>query len=256
MSLPDEPGSITPSWLIEVPLAHRGLHDEVRPENSLASFAAAVEAGYGVELDVHVSADDQPVVTHDAQLSRMTGDGRAVGDLTAEELGRLRLNGSDEGVPHLADALEVLKDVPVMLELKTSRLRAGALEPGVAALVDEHPGPVCVASFNPVALRWFRRNRPDVIRVLTATSVGLNGIAAPLLRRLAELRDLPTVAPAAVSYDILGLPHPAVQAWRDRGGAVVTWTVADEAALAKSRRFADNIIFECIRPEPGVPPST
>lgn len=248
MTLPVEPGVATPSWLVDVPLAHRGLHGDGVPENSLTAFRRAAEAGYGVELDVHVTVDDEPVIVHDAGLVGMTGVDRRIGELTVEEVERLRLLDTEEGIPRLSDALEALRDVPVMVELKSSRLRAGALERRVAALLDEHVGPVCVASFNPVTLRWFRRNRPDLARVLTATDQAIPGLPGPLARRMANLRDLPSVAPVAVSYDVLGLPHPAVSEWRAQGGVVVTWTVVDDATWGTARRYADNLIFEHIRP--------
>jgi glycerophosphoryl diester phosphodiesterase len=247
----DEPGAVPPSWLVDLPLAHRGLHDDAVPENSLAAFAAAAELGYGVELDVHVTADGQPVVIHDASLARVAGDGRKVGDLGAEELDRLRLLDTDERVPTLREALEVLRDVPVMVEVKSGRLRPGPLERGIAQVLDDHPGEACVASFNPYTLRWFRRHRPETVRVLTATAERIAGVPRLLLRRLSDLRDVPSVAPAAVSYDILGLPRPAVTSWRERGGAVVTWTVDDQDTWERAKRFADNIIFENVRPEVG-----
>lgn len=255
MTQPADPGIAPPTWLVEVPLAHRGLHGDGVPENSMAAFRAAADAGYGVELDVHVTSDDVAVIAHDASLLRMTGVDRRINELTGDELHGLRLQQTDERIPRLTEALEVLRDVPVMVELKSSRLRAGALERRVAALLEDHPGPVCVASFNPVALRWFRRNRPELTRVLTATSASISGLPAPLLRRLANLRDLPSVAPAAVSYDVLGLPRPAVEAWRDGGGAVVTWTVRDDATWSTARRHADNVIFENIRPTLDGPPT-
>ncbi len=256
MTLPADPGTGAPTWLVEVPLAHRGLHGDGIPENSMAAFRAAADAGYGVELDVHVTSDDLAVVAHDASLLRMAGVDRRIGEMTGDELQGFRLEETDEHIPRLPEALEALRDVPVMVELKSPRLRAGALERRVAALLDEHPGPVCVASFNPVALRWFRRNRPDLPRVLTATSESSSGLPAPLVRRLANLRDLRSVDPVAVSYDVKGLPQPAVDQWRDRGGAVVTWTVHDEATWETARRHADNIIFENIRPSLDDRPTT
>lgn len=50
--------------------AHRGLHDNAgeAPENSMAAFCKAVEAGYGMELDVHVTKDGIPVIFHDFKL--------------------------------------------------------------------------------------------------------------------------------------------------------------------------------------------
>lgn len=248
MSPFDEPGAVAPVWMWDIPLAHRGLHGDGVPENSLAAFAAAVDAGYGVELDVRLSADEVPIAVHDATLERVSAREGAVGDLTAEELRRVRLQDTDEYVPSLREALEVIGDHPVMVELKTNRLRPGPLERAVAAVVADHTGPTCVASFNPVPLRWLRRHHPQLLRVQTAMADGISGPASPLLRRLADLRDLASVAPAMVSYHIHGLPRPAVDAWRERGGPVTTWTVDDEDILARARTVADNVIFEHVRP--------
>lgn len=237
-----------PAWLVEIPFAHRGLHGEGVPENSRSAFVAAARAGYGAELDVRLSADGTPVVFHDAHVRRMTGQDLRVADLTSQDLARLRLLDTDDGIPELAEALALLHEVPVMVELKTARMRPGPLEAAVAGLLREHRGPACVASFNPVPLRWLRRHHPDVVRVLTATAVRAPGPRDLLARRMAQLRAAPSIAPAAVSYGLDGLPHPAVDRWRGSGGAVLTWTVRDAAALDRARQLADNVIFEHVRP--------
>lgn len=237
-----------PSWLREVPLAHRGLHGPEVVENSRSAFEAAVAAGYGVELDVQLSADGVPVVFHDDTLARLAGTSDKVASLTAAELGHAHLRGVDEGIPTLAEVLAVLADTPTMVELKTSRLWAGGLEPALAGLLDDHPGPVCIASFNPVPLRWFRRTAPDVLRVMTAMAPSGAGIQALVLRRMSELRDAPSIQPAAISYHLDSLPHPAVDRWRADGGPVLAWTVTDDEGLQRARELADNVIFEHIRP--------
>ena len=63
----------------------------IAPENSLAAFAAACEAGYGIELDVQLTLDGQVVVVHDADLLRVAGDPRRIEDLTYDELTRIPL---------------------------------------------------------------------------------------------------------------------------------------------------------------------
>ncbi len=237
-----------PAWLAEVPLAHRGLHDDERPENSLEAFEAAAAGGYGVELDVHLSRDGVPVVVHDPELGRVSDHDAKVSELTVDQLRQVRLGGTSSHVPTLADALDRLVDVPVMAEIKQGSLRAGKLEQVTAGLLDGHPGPWCVASFNPVSVRWFRRNRPDAIRVLTAGPLEGVDLPAPVKRRLAVLSDLDRVAPHAVSYDLDGLPTPATDRWREAGGLLVTWTAVGEEGLARAHRLADNVIFEHVRP--------
>jgi glycerophosphoryl diester phosphodiesterase len=167
------------------------------PENSLAAFEAASTHGYGAELDVMLSNDGEAVVFHDATLERLTGREMAVGQLRVAELQDLRLLGTDQTIPTLADALAVLVEVPAMVEVKQPRLRASRLEARVAEVVADHPGPVCVAGFNPATLRWFRRHQPDTPRVLTAGPLADATVAGdPVKRRLATLRDLPAVGPS------------------------------------------------------------
>lgn len=233
-----------PVWLHEVPLAHRGLHGDGVPENSIAAFEAAAAAGVGVELDVQRSRDGVPVVIHDRDLVRLGGRPELVADMDATDLAAVRLGEGDAGIPRLADALAVLGDVPVMVEVKNVAPRATLLEPAVAALLTAHPGPVCVASFNPRSLAWFRRLAPDLPRAQTAGPLVDVPMPAPLRWSLRTLRWLRAAQPCAVSYDLSGLDHSAVRAYRAAGGTVIAWTVTSGPELARARRYADNIVFE------------
>lgn len=237
-----------PDWLREVPFAHRGLHDADVVESSIPAFAAAAEAGYGVELDVRLSRDGVPVVIHDPTLERVAGIPSRVAALDAAQLAQVRLADGVVGVPTLAAALRVLRGAPVMVELKQSRPWAGRLEARVAAVLDDHAGPWCVASFNPGTLRWFRHRRPDAVRVLTAGP--LTGVRMPAVvrARLARLHHLDEVAPHAVSYDLRALPTPETDRWRTDGGTLVTWTAVGDGEVALARTLADNVVFEHARP--------
>lgn len=236
-----------PAWLKDVPLAHRGLHGDGVPQNSLAAFAAAREAGVGIELDVRLSADGVPVVFHDRSFER-DGESVNVSAATVEELAAVRLGDSDESIPTLEQALAVAGSTPVMVEVKNERARAGGLEAATVTVMAMHDegggGPTCVASFNPWTLRWLRRRRPAVDRVLTAGPMDNATIPAGMKWTVRTLRLLDRIDPVAVSYDVVGLDAPAVQDYRAAGGTVVTWTVATPALLETARQLADNLIFE------------
>ena len=178
----------------------------------------------------------------------MAGVGVRVGQLTVEQLAGIRLDGSDAHVPTLAEALDLLGEVPVMVELKQGLPRGGKLEGRTAAVLERHRGPFCIASFNPSTVRWYRRNLSAVTRVLTAGPLREVPIPQALRNRLAQLRDLDSVAPHAVSYDLDGLPAEATDRWRDRGGTLVTWTAVGPEGLRRARALADNVIFEHVRP--------
>ena len=146
--------------------AHRGLHTEDGsvPENSLPAFRAAAEAGYAVEMDVHLTADDQLVVFHDDTLERMCGVQGVIDDFTLAELRALRLGKTECVIPTFAEALEALGGrVPLLLEVKRGhdnrRLCALTLE-----ALRTYTGPYCVESFDPTIVAWFRRNAPDILR--------------------------------------------------------------------------------------------
>ena len=80
------------SWLTARPIAHRGFHDlnDKRWENTLSAFSAAIERGYAIECDVHLSADGVPIVIHDDDLRRLTGTEGFVWQRTAAEMAQLR----------------------------------------------------------------------------------------------------------------------------------------------------------------------
>ena len=71
--------------------AHRGLHGEDRPENSLAAFKAAADKGYAIELDVHLMRDGKLAVIHDASLLRTAGADVKIEELEEADLENYRL---------------------------------------------------------------------------------------------------------------------------------------------------------------------
>lgn len=146
--------------------AHRGLfnNDSEAPENSLAAFKKAVDAGYGIELDVQLSKDDKLVVFHDATLNRMCGIDGKVWDYTLDELKQFKLANSEETIPTFEEFLAVVDGkVPFILEFKLDRAQTRVCELANEVL-KTYNGVYCIESFHPLALMWYRKNRPDVLR--------------------------------------------------------------------------------------------
>jgi glycerophosphoryl diester phosphodiesterase len=146
--------------------AHRGLHDNKNgvPENSLLSFRRAMEKGYGVELDVQLTADNIPVVFHDGDLKRMCGDERKVRELTYNELKGFRLLGTDERIPLFTDALDLLGQTPIVCEIKTYPNNSLEVCSVVADILKGYDCRLCIESFNPLAIKYFKKNTPEIIR--------------------------------------------------------------------------------------------
>ena len=244
MDLP-APEDHPPSWLSMTPVAHRGLHADGVPENSLAAFDAAARAGFAMELDVHISRDSRLVVTHDVDTARLTGVARRVADATVAELQQLRLAGTSERIPTLEQVFEVVAGrTPVLIELKpgTSPKLIGPL---VVAALDAYDGPVAVMSFDPRIVRWFAVHAPWVRRGQlggAATGTGVNALAT-LLLRLMPLNGL--ARPHFIAYDVRAAADPTLSLWRRTLRVpVLLWTVRTRAELEAARRLRTNVIFE------------
>ncbi len=151
-------------WLTARPIAHRGFHDLARgrPENTLAAFDAAVNSHYAIECDLHLSADGVPMVFHDADLLRLTGIQGCVRDLTAAELGDLRVLGTGEWIPTLDEVLALVAGrVPLVLELKSLRGRDAGLALETVERLKSYAGPAAVMSFAPPLLMDAQGRRPE-----------------------------------------------------------------------------------------------
>lgn len=145
--------------------AHRGLYGNDIPENSLKAFQAAKQAGYGVELDVHLLKDGNLAILHDSKLQRMTGQPGVIEDLTAAELHQYHLNGTDQTIPLFSDVLALYDGAaPLIVELKSGGKNIAQLCQKACELLDNYRGLYCLESFDPRCVRWLKNNRPDLIR--------------------------------------------------------------------------------------------
>ncbi len=224
----------------------------IAPENTLPAFEAACRAGYGIELDLQLTADGQVVVFHDDTLARAAGLSASIADLTYDELCRIPLFAGEDmsgtagytGKPKAADDAPVsaadtdlqpwqqhaplfadvlgLVDarVPLIVEYKAQgrRVKKELLEKG-DRLLQAYQGPYVVESFDPLAMGWYRLYRPRVLR-----------------GQLADRQELSLLVP--------GAPSMATRAVDALGGAALAdvvsrpdfvamdWHMWDSATLA------------------------
>lgn len=145
--------------------AHRGLHNAERPENSMAAFRAALEHGYGIELDIHLLKDGNLAVIHDSSLKRTAGADVKIEDLTTSELENYRLNGTEETIPEFRQVLDLFAGkAPLIVELKPAGGNYAALTEAACNMLANYCGPYCLESFDPRCILWLRQNRPELIR--------------------------------------------------------------------------------------------
>lgn len=231
--------------------AHRGLWNDKLPENSMAAFRNAVEHGFGMELDVHLTRDDQLVIFHDDSLKRMCGVDKPICECTLAELQQYRLKGTEEGIPTFDDFLTMVDGrVPLIIEIKPDK-RISELCQHVHARLQKYQGPYCIESFHPLAVQWFRKNAPEIIRGQLAN--GLYG-ASPedrtwLYRGLASLIQNVVGRPDFVAYEHTTDRNLPMILMRIIKPHLVCWTVRSQHDMDVVRRRYDLQIFEGFIPK-------
>jgi len=236
-----------------VRFAHRGLHRDGSQENSLSAFAKAKESGFGIELDVRLSKDGELVVFHDPTLARMCGIEGKVIDYTTEELAKMSLGGTEEGIPTFRQVLELIDGaVPLLIEIKMDTDESGVAERLLVELEGYH-GDFIVESFNPLALRTVRRARPEILLgILSCDYMATAKYRGKLLYKLLQdLRMNFLFRPDFIAYDKTGYRNGSLRYLRRTFGTpLFAWTVrsAEEERDAIRNGF-DSVIFEDYIPQ-------
>lgn len=231
--------------------AHRGLHNEERPENSLAAFKAAADKGYAIELDVHLLADGYIGVMHDYRLLRTTGRVGYIKDLTRAELKDYKLEGTDEHIPTLQEVLEVVDGrVPLLIEIKNTKTNA-ILCSALSWEMRNYKGEWCIESFDPRCVRWFKKHRPDVVR---------GQLIQNFFKDHSQLQLFFGIILTSMCTNILCQPDFIAHKFEDRNNLAnliardfwnmkgFSWTITNEKAMKKAEKMGNAIIFEDFEP--------
>lgn len=245
--------SLPPAFL-RLPVAHRALHDRAqgRIENSLAAVAAAVAAGYAIEIDVQLSSDGQAMVFHDDILDRLTDQTGPVSARTAADLSHIALKGSTETIPTLPQVLGAIAGrVPLLIEIKdqTGDMAEtdGRLEQATAAALASDTGPVALMSFNPHSVARMATLCPHLPRGLTTSAYDPADWAPLSPATCARLRDIPdydATGATFISHEARDLSRPRVAELKAWGADILAWTIRSPEEEAQARRVAANITFE------------
>lgn len=226
--------------------AHRGLFDNRTnaPENSINAIQKAVEAGYGIEFDVQLTKDNVPVVFHDASLKRMCGVEGNIWDYTWQELRKFKLADSDQTIPTLEKVLRVIGGkVPLIIEYKMDRADTVICKIG-NRILERYQGKYCIESFHPFALRWYRKNRPDIVRGQLSEDFAKGGEKNPLLIIMTYLLTNFLTRPDFVAYRHRDAGNLSRRICRKLGALAVAWTVKNQEQYERARTQFDLFIFD------------
>lgn len=183
--------------------AHRGLHGNGIPENSMAAFRAALEHGFGIEFDLHLLKDGNIAVIHDSLLKRTTGAEGRIEDLTTEDLKNYRLEGTEETIPTFRELLDLYAGkAPLIVELKPVNGNHAKLAETVCNMLQDYPGVYCIESFDPRCVAWLKKNRPQIIRGQLSENFFRSDpkMSLPLKLMLSTLVDNLVTRPDFVAY--------------------------------------------------------
>ena len=238
---------------MNVHYAHRGLHDNETdaPENSLSAFQKAVDAGYGMELDVQLTKDEIPVVFHDASLKRMCGVDGKVWKYTYEELKQFKLAKSNETIPTFESVLKLIDGkYPLIVEYKLDRPQTRVCELG-NELLSRYHGTYCIESFHPFALMWYKKHRPDVMRGQLSEeffrekefkSHKIYTLVAFLLTNVLTRPDF-------IAYNHKYESNISRRICRKLGALSVAYTIQSQKQYEKAKNKFDLFIFDSFIPE-------
>ncbi|MFW6016656.1 MAG: glycerophosphodiester phosphodiesterase [bacterium] len=146
-------------------ISHRGASGDT-PENTLASFKRAIDQKTdGIELDVHLTKDEIPVVIHDETIDRTTDGSGYIKNFTYEELNKYDAGNyfdekfKGEKIPALKQVLELSDNLKIInIELKNNKIYYDSLEEKVLKLIEEFDikDKVIISSFNHYSINKLR----------------------------------------------------------------------------------------------------
>ena len=237
-------------WLIARPIAHRGLHDASAGviENTPSAVTAAIAAGYGIEVDLRVTADGEAIVHHDEVLGRLTEGSGRLDAFTAAELKRVGFRATADRMLTLDEFCDLVAGRSTfVVELKSRYDQDPRLPARVAEVLKKYAGPAAVMSFDPWQIAVLRARAPNLPRGIVAegSRPGSGRSRAGVRQALAYLRRFAAARPQFIAYAVDDLP--AAEPLLLRHGLrlpLLTWTVRTEAQRRIAQRWADQMIFE------------
>jgi glycerophosphoryl diester phosphodiesterase len=241
-------------WLTARPLAHRGLHDAASGiiENTASAVSAAIAAGYGLEVDLQISADGEAFVHHDDTLGRLTEGSERLADMSTAEIKAARFKACRDRIMTLGELCDLVAGrATLLIELKSHFDGDHRLCERTAKVLASYAGPVAVMSFDPDQVTAIRQITPGLPRGMAAQRRydGWDDLLPADRRRLAWFLHVNNTRPHFTAYRVCDLPALLPLIARNVFGLpLLTWTVRSAEDRRRASRWADQIIFEGLRP--------
>ncbi len=238
---------------MEAYVAHRGLfnNDNGCPENSKMAFEQAVESKYCIELDVQLTKDGELVVFHDNDLKRMCGVEKKLSECTYSQLQEYNLLGTEQKIPTFTEVLSIIdKKVPLIIEIKTDGEYKDLCKK-TAQILSTYNGEFCIESFHPMAVAWFRKNCPHILRGQLSTDYKKDDLGRNPLESFALTNLLFNfyTRPDFIAFNHKYKKNFSYQICKKIYNPInVAWTIRNEEELNNALNDFDIIIFDSFIP--------
>jgi glycerophosphoryl diester phosphodiesterase len=246
-----------PSWLVERPIAHRGLHDSANGviENTLSAAEAAVAGGFSIECDIQLSVDGEAIVFHDEILDRLTDATGSLSSMSATEIAKLHIRGSGEPPPSFTAFLKTVAGrTPIICELKSRFNGDWRIADRATALAATYDGALAFKSFDHDLAAYLRLRRPHAGLGLCPIGLLAQGsyddpywdfLSSEQKRDWTDFDHYDRVRPDFLSFNVDDLPHKIpflVKQFTD--APILVWTVKTAEQREAAHKWADQIVFD------------
>jgi hypothetical protein len=239
-------------WLIKNPIAHRGLHsiNSGIVENSLNAAKHAIDKGYSIECDLRITSDNDLMVFHDKNISRLTGVDGIVSELKSDQLRKINLIGSSETIPNFAEFLDIVQGkVPLICEIKSDfdgNNRAAQVALDIAAL---YSGPLAFKSFDPQIIEYLRNTKTKyplgVVGESHYTNIYWDRISTEMKFNMINFNHYNQTQPDFISWKLKDLMHSTPYLWKKLSNRpLLSWTIETIDDFRFAIENSDQIIFE------------
>ena len=239
-------------WLFDRPIAHRGLHDEQYPENSMPAYEQAIAHDFNIEIDVHVSKDGEVVVFHDDNLKRVCGVDKLVKDCTVEELKSYPLANSEYTIPTFKEFLALVDGkVGILCEIKGINPFDHRIVRETIKVLNEvgYKGNIALQSFDFGAVLYAKRHSDYAVGELcTWCSPDGKHNRWWATDFMGKLWINKITRPDFIAYDVRAVDRKLpenkwIVKWSKKV-PVLMWTIKSQETLEDATKYANNVIFE------------
>ena len=229
--------------------AHRGLFGGDLPENSMAAFAAAADAGYGIELDVHTTTDGVAVVHHDDSLMRLCGVDKMIEQCSYDEIKDVKLPDGSR-LPLFSEVLALVDGrVPLIVELKCTKTDTRVADVAAHEL-EKYGGEYCIESFDPIVVKRYKKLRRGVMcgQLAGRTYESGDSFKRKVTKFLAENMIFNVISrPDFVAYQFEYRHNLSCVLCRLFGAESAYWTIKNQSDCAVTRKAGAAAIFQEFR---------